>query len=291
MSPAHDYSLLLDPKTGRYDRVPYPRVVPSPDGRRALVWQGDNSVRYPLRLGVLDRATGSVRWSSFRGGPIENLTADSDGVWSPDGRIVMFTTGEKAPGPGVLILDADTLGGVAQTPGRPDGPSSTIDRLVVVSEFLDNNARGLAAVWTPDGTGLMMPLTRLDGNRHRFTSIGTWDLNGKLRSEVAVSYDADVQATDWFFSPDRSLLAVTGADGIAVFDTRTGALSRTVNPPAGNAVGWRDDGHLLVVDPGHLLHVVSLAGAVVKSVPVANVSPQRYRIGSVTGLPPDAVTL
>ena len=272
MSPAHNYSLLLDPRTGKYDRVPYPAVVPSPDGQRVLVWQGDNSLRYPLRVGVLDRATGSVRWVADDGTAFSDLSADSEGAWSPDGSRILFTVMSETHGDGVAILDIDTLNGFA----------------IEVPEFAGNNARGSAAVWTPDGTGFTMPLTRVE-NGHRLSSIGTWDLTGALRSNVTVSENVDVEAADLIFSPDRSLLAVTRADGIAVLDARTGIVSHTVTPK-GTLVGWRDDGHLVVVTPGHELRVVSLAGAVVKTVQVSKANPQRYRIGSASGVSPKAVT-
>jgi dipeptidyl aminopeptidase/acylaminoacyl peptidase len=265
MSPAHNYSLLLDPRTGKYDRVPYPTVVPAPDGQRVLVWQGDNSLRYPLRVGVLDRATGSVRWMADGAMPLNRLSAASDGEWSPDGRRILFTAED-----GVRILDADTLAAT----------------FVAVPGLAANNARGLAAVWTPDGTGFTMPLT--DGQR--FPAIRTWDLTGTVRADTAVSHDGDVEAVDWSFSPDRRLLAVTHATGVTVFDTRTGAVSRTVTPSAGILVGWRDGGHLVVVTAGPELRVVSLAGAVVRTVPLSDANPQRYRIGSASGVSPKAVT-
>jgi hypothetical protein len=191
--------------------------------------------------------------------------------------------------------DADTFdqppsSGPLNKPPHPPSQPATTNTLKTLLELDGNNARGAAADWTPDGTGITMPLTRAeDGHGQRLTAIGTWNITGGLRSTVAISYDADVEAADLFFSPDRSLLAVTNANGVTVFDTRTGALSHTVTTQ-GNLVGWRDDGHLLVAAPGHELQVVSLAGAVVKTVPLEEVNPQRYRIGSVAGLPATAVT-
>jgi hypothetical protein len=268
MSPAHDYSLVLNPETGRYDRMPYPRVVPSPDARRVLVWQGDNSVRYPLRVGVLDRATGSVGWAADGAMPLNRLSADSDGVWSPDGGRILFT-GDH----GASVLDAETL---AATP-------------VPVPGLDGDNARGLAAAWTPDGTGFTLPLTRVEeGRGHRLTVIRTWDLTGTVRGDVAVSYDANVEGADLSFSPDLGLLAVTRAAGIDVLDARTGTLARTVAVP-GALVGWRDAGHLVTVAADRLT-VVSLTGSTVRTVPLEKTMPQRYRIGSATGLPASTVT-
>jgi hypothetical protein len=281
MSPAHNYSLLLDPRTGTYQRVPYPTVVPSPDAQRVLVWKGDNSVRYPLRVGILDRATESVRWVADDAVPLGRLSAGSDGVWSPDGSRILFTVASATVGDGVGILDTGTLEAT----------------FVALPELAENNAAGLAAVWTPDGTGFTLPLTHIESERgRRFSAIRTWDLTGTVRSNVAVSYDTDVEAVDWSFSPDRSLLAVTHANGINLIDARTGVASSTVTTPVGSRLaGWRDTGHLLTVttdreaEPAHILQVVTLTGHVVKTGTLA-ASPQRFHIGPAVGLPGNAVT-
>lgn len=280
LSWAHNYSLLLDPTTGRYERVPYTVVIPSPDGRRTLVWQGDNSEKYPQRVGVLDRNAAQPRWLTADG---SSFAGASEGVWSPDGRRILFTTSrwKTAGGPGVVVVDADTL----------------VSTFVPVPEIEDGNANGLEAVWTPDGTGFVLALTTLrDNTGVTLSAIATWDLTGKARGTVPVGLPADVEASEFFFSADRMRLAVTTRDGAVLIDTTSGAVVRTVLGSDGShPIGWRDDGHLMTVttdresSPRHVLQVVDLDGRVVRTVPLPE-SGQRYRVGPIDGLPGNVET-
>lgn len=65
-NPVGDFSSVLDPESGTYERLPYHTVVPSPDGKWLFTAEGSGFDR----LGILDRATDEVSWlPGVRSGP------------------------------------------------------------------------------------------------------------------------------------------------------------------------------------------------------------------------------
>lgn len=232
-------SLLLDYRTGEYVRVPYRKAVPSPDGTRALVSSGNNSPVDPLRLGVLDIASGEVRW-------LEGYHGLRGAAWSPDGKEVLVTE----------IGDPDrALVGFAIVDGE------TFEAIFVHQADIvdpDINVDGHRYVWSPDGQEIV--LTRSTGWESSSESDLTWairfyDRSGALLRELPVSGPVAKEAA---FSPDGARIAIfnhhTGAP-IEIIDRYSGAVLRTLSVPGwdaeswGDLVGWADEGHLLVRSP------------------------------------------
>ncbi|MEV4626292.1 hypothetical protein AB0J90_08375 [Micromonospora sp. NPDC049523] len=297
-SPHFFYSLLLDYSTGRYERVAYPYVKPSPDGRRVLVTTYDDSATPPMRTGLMDRASGDVRW-------ISDATIGSslaENPWSPDGRWILLIDiqGERGFG----LLDPETLK-ITYVP-LPDVASQPEQRLNLV--------------WTPDGNGVAMMFTQVaDQPEDTVTGIRFYDLTGRVVRTVSTGPGA------YPFLPTLS----PGGGGIAlrtrsspqepfvitVVDSTTGAVRHTVTaPPGGSLLGWADEEHLLfqVVDSdqgpaqpsaattagatqSRQLVVVDLDGRVDHSVTLSAVDShqyfQRLFIGPSTGLPPTAAPI
>ncbi|MER5332605.1 hypothetical protein [Micromonospora sp. NPDC002717] len=275
--PADDYSLLLDPDTGEYDKVPFNEVVPSPDGSQVLVHEGDNSLAHPSRRGVLNRESGKVRWLPGSAG------YTSGASWSPDGRQILITNRPKAeddPGPGFLLVDAATLA----------------TRQVEVPDVSTQNTNGLAFVWTPDGTGVALTHSVSDSESEpgRVTGIGFYDLSGKRTRVLRVTGGSLDEGSG--FSPDGSRIALDnrfGSDRIQIVDAATGTVEEEFSvPTAGTVVGWYDSRHLIVKDYGDRdlterpsLKVVDLTGKVTKTVQLAEGSDtaQRVHVGSSLG--------
>ncbi|GGM51172.1 hypothetical protein GCM10011608_40080 [Micromonospora sonchi] len=276
MGPADDYSLLLDPSTGEYDKVPYNEVVPSPDGSQVVVHVGDNSPAYPSRRGVLDRESGQVRWLPGNAG------YTSGASWSPDGRQVLITNRPKhGGGDGFLLVDAATLD----------------VRQVEVPDVSTQNTNGLAFVWTPDGTGVALTHSVSDSESEpgRVTGIGFYDLSGKPTRTLRVTGGSLHDGGG--FSPDGSRIALDNPlvdDRIQIVDVVTGTIEQDFSvPTAGTVVGWYDNEHLIVKDYGDRdlterpsLKVVDLTGEVIQTVQLADGSDtaQRVYVGSSADL-------
>ncbi len=274
--PADDYSLLLDPDTGEYDKVPYNEVVPSPDGSQVLVHEGDNSLAHPSRRGVLNRESGEVRWLPGNAG------YTSGASWSPDGRQILITNRPKDNnGAGFLLVDAATLAA----------------EQVEVPDVSTQNTNGLAFVWAPDGTevALTHSVNVSESEPGRVTGIGFYDLAGKPTRTLPVNGGSLNEGSG--FSPDGSRIALDNRfvnDQIQIVDATTGAVQHEFSVPTADAVvGWYDDVHLILKDYGDRnlterpnLKVVDLTGKVTQTVPFAEGSDtaQRVFVGSSADL-------
>jgi len=277
--PADDRSLLLDPETGRYEEVPYTEVVPSPDGRQVLVRQGDNSRQHPLRAGVMDRATGQVRWIDTYAGALGR-----DGEWSPDGRRILLTERPKQGPWGFVIVDASTLEATfVEAPLAPE-----------------TDTLGLGFVWTPDGEHVALTLARNVGGElgtDAVTGIQFFDLSGRpvrtIEATGALSASTD-------FSPDGTRIALSdphGGEEVQIVTATTGqVVERVLLPTPGVIVGWYDDDHLMVRvfsdrdSRADTLQVVGLDGSVLRTVRLLDkgIDAKWVYVGSSDGLSPAA---
>jgi hypothetical protein len=275
--PADDTSLLLNPKTGSYDQLPYHSALPSPDGNRVLVHDGDNSVRHPSRAGILDRATGNVRWiGSYR-------PNDRSPAWSPDSRRVMFTRRPASGTAGFVLVDVETL----QT------------AFTAVPDVGNNNSLGLGLVWTPDGKAVALTLSHgadSEAQPDTVTGIRFYGPDGRPTRTVNV---ADGALSDGAgFSPDGSRIALSraGSGQLHIIDTITGATRQRLGLP-GEFLCWYDADHVVASSLGDSgrpeLKVVDLGGRTTRSVPLADQAKtaQRVHIGRSAGLTSQAARL
>ncbi|MGW0432278.1 WD40 repeat domain-containing protein [Micromonospora sp. NPDC003197] len=291
--PADDYSLLLNPRTGKYDRLNYNKAIPSPDGSRVLVGSGDNSLQYPSRLGIMDRTTGVVRWIEA---PDWYFGYSSIGGWSPDGRQILLSHKPKSGKPGFGLVDVDSL------------------RLTQVElpDLDTHDAAGLGLVWTPGGDEIALTLSEVfDERGHRVSGIRFYDLTGKaLRTIPATA----ALASDAAFSPDGTRMALTEVDygpeplTITIVDTATGAVRQTLTAPSGTELlGWRDNRHLAARVYGASssdasagpsqgaalqgrLSVIDLTGRETHRMSLPDELAQQIYIGPATGLPAGSAT-
>jgi hypothetical protein len=278
-SPAFNYSMLLDQKTGTYRRVPFRTVIPSPDGERVLVGTGDNSAAYPTRVGIMDRANGVVRW--LPSGEIDGFPGNADdGRWSPDGRRILFRFSPRVGLAGVVVVDAEKL-------------SAEFAPMPHVSVGDGNLA------WTPDSTGFAVTeaVSPDESNAYEARGVQFFGLDGWPRRTLAVP-DPDLWATP-SFSPGGQL-ALSGPTGddrplsVALVDPDTGAVRARFDVDGrGLVIGWVDEGHLLLCtfdgrDAQHL-QVVDLTGKVTKRlVPPDGAAGGQITIGPAAGLPRSA---
>ncbi|SNT56871.1 hypothetical protein SAMN05421812_11044 [Asanoa hainanensis] len=275
-SPAFNYSLLLDRATGKYERIAYRYAMPSPDGERVLVAVGDNSAPHPSRVGIMNRATGSVRWFPDIPGTV------GDGVWSPDGKRVAFRNTSKSGPITALVADAETL---------------TSDE-VPLPDFREGDVR---MRWTPDSAGFAITLARSpdEATAAQASEVRYYGLDGKQRHSLPVP-DASFTAAPAFSAGGQ--LAVSGPKGgdgpleVAIVDPQSGAVhSRFTLAESGAIVDWVGEAHLLVRTFGRQaeqLKLVGLDGVVVKELtPPEDVFAQQIFVGPADGLPDSAADL
>ncbi|MGI5147252.1 TolB family protein [Plantactinospora sp. CA-294935] len=234
-SPNFQYSLLLNVKTGRYDRVPYRYAMPSPDGGQVLVATGDNSLRYPTRVGVLDRATGNVRWITDSSGTSDARFPgySSDGRWSPDGQRILLTYMPRTGTPGFLLVDSETL----------------TTTFVPLPDLAAQNEQVTGLLWTPDSNGLALTLS-MSVDDPTVAGIRFYDLAGRVVRTVPAGGGPLDEGS--FFPDGRQLALASDPDGVrqtsvTVIDPVTGSIKHSFTVPlSGDLIGWRDHQHLLI---------------------------------------------
>jgi len=274
-SPAFNYSLLLDPEKGTYQRVDYRFAMPSPEGDRVLVSVGDNSAAHPSRSGIMNRATGTVRW-------FPDIPGNAgDGVWSPDGRRVAFRNTSKSGPITAVIADAETL--------RSEE--------VPLPDFREGDVR---MRWTPDSDGFAITLvsSRSEAAQAEASEVRFYGLDGARRGSIPVP-DATFTAAPTFSAGGQ--LALSGPMGgggplsVAVVDPATGAVrSHFALRETGQIVDWVGESQLLVrtYTDRERLQLVDLDGTVVKQfTPPDDIFAQEIHVGSAAGLPDSAIDL
>jgi hypothetical protein len=265
------YSLVLDPKTGKYERMPYWRVRPSPDGRRALVWE-----QGPFKVGVWERRTGTVRW--FKAGSDLGDT----GEWSRDGKRILFTSTPETGHPVMMLADPDTM---------------TLTRVNLPDRKPGSECVFMQLVFTPDSEGVAESAHCKAGGQWGVSGIRTYDLTGKRKGAIPAT---EPMAGPIAYSPDGTmiLLAADRHRAAIVIDAATGAerpkLPLTIaagTPGSVGIIGWYDDQHLAVYsinDPYSdnakaSLLVVDLAGTTVETLPVPAYLTNEVVLGTVRG--------
>ena len=222
----HNTSLVLNPKTGRYDTLPYLSAVPSPDGTRLLL----QSSTYPNPVGVQNRDTGAIRW----------VTGDFGGRaghWSPDGKSILITALPKDGAYGFAIADATTLN----------------VRFVPLADSEGSNAQGMDMVWAPDGRHVALTLSHNKGESDGEKVIGIrfYDLNGHPVGTIQAGQSLKSTSD---FSPDGKLIALSAVNRrapIQIIDAGTGTVQHTCTATAGSVmVGWYDQQRLVLRSPG-----------------------------------------
>jgi len=291
--PADDVSLVLNTTTGRYDEIPYPEAIPSPDGRRFLVTTGDNGQEHPTRAGVLTLATGKVRWITGYGG------FDQHPTWSPTGDRVLYTRQSKDGASGFVLVDVTTL---RETFVPVSDPEARDGNLAL-------RATGLKFVWVPDGRQVVRTLSTNAADESlpgKVVGLRYYGLDGKPARTVSTSAGALSNGSD--ISPDGSAVALWtwGGGEVVIIDP----AARTVRgrfpllQPGNWVVGWYDAEHLILVsydDTGAEevtgeLRVVTVTGQVVRTValperlPATAGTPIIY-VGSAAELGPAAAAL
>ena len=268
-----DSSLLLDPTTGTYRQLPHGRVLPAPRGDRLLVVDGNGP---DDRIGVLDQADAPVRWIDTA------LTCASDrAAWSPDGNRIVVTCLPKDGPNGFAIIDAATLTGA----------------FVELPDTTSHNSMGLKLLWTPEGNNLVLTLSRAVGNENlpdKVDGLRFYGLDGTaIRTVLATA----ALAASSGFSPDgtRAALFSIGDNAIQIVNLTTGKVEQTV--PAytrlANLIGWYDNEHLVLEVAGadRELRVLTLTGAIARTVPIAHALRGSAIIGPADGLTGPAAQL
>jgi hypothetical protein len=250
-----DESYLLDRTTGRYVTVPYCGVVPAPNGRLAVVADGDPTKGRPERQGVMDLATRHVRWIPGHTGSVS---------WAPDSRHFALIPALSYSG---VVVDAQALSSEPlEIPNRLGEPDT------VLAWRQDGSMTRLRCRGCPPGH-LSGPGTLLAGSHY-----------GSPTHGVGVVNDARSLTSMPILSPDGTELAVARMErrekGMTfyaqILDARTGAYHGRVDlQPYTDLVGWYDRDHLLArvlpfpdksVHYGVVLQVLDRRGHVLRTV-------------------------
>ena len=261
-------TLLLDPTTGRYHRVPY-TVLLSPDLQNAVVGTGD-------RVGLVDRAKllregkSAIKWLDF---PLGNGLA-----WSPDGTALVITSIEKTGGTPAFTAHRYTLatGTVTDTPIKLDLLGSAVGWAADSERYLallngaqtrDTVEPGALRYIAPDGT--LGKRVEVEGGL-----IGGAESYSPSRKYV-IGYAAGVMSVSRLPSP--------------VIDLERGTLVGSLRADA-HPIGWYDDRSAVLLDPGpgnrSVLEVVDVTtNKIVKRVELPRASGLvTLQIGSSAGL-------
>jgi hypothetical protein len=284
------FSLLLNHRSGQYRRVPYCDVAPSPDGSRALVHDTDGSDAHLAQTGVLDLATGRVRWIDGYNGA---------GAWSPDSRRILLTGGPAG------------LSQQASTEPRNNG-FVLMDAADLRPTFFPvpdaSNGLGARGVWTPDGQAIAISICACpSGAVHNgpwpVTGIRLYDLRGHQLRTLPATAGLWSEAA---FSPDGTAMALTAEDSprhpsVQIADARTGAVRQSVPLLDDQFIGWYDADHLIVRSGPErgsttsALRIVDLRGHIVRTVPLRPGDPGEQSVGlsvgSAAGVPDPSHTL
>jgi hypothetical protein len=264
--PAEDTSLVLNLATGEYESLPYHTVVPSPDGARLFVVDGDNSAAHPTRMGIMDRTTREVRWlpgdHGYQGGA----------TWSYDSTRVLLVDQPRAGKPGFTVIDSYTLTTTSGT--LPDPPTA---------------GDTVGMFWAPGNQELLRVVSSPDGDGGVATRVYRYTVDGTLVGLLAF---ASKPASTAQMSRAGLRLLVSGPAGDEVIDTSGGEPSTAIDLTGYTPVGWADEGHILVtpIDPTRSeplrVLMLDLAGAVVGSVPLPQglTQFQSIVVGSSSGL-------
>jgi Tol biopolymer transport system component len=219
----------------------------------------------------------AVHWWSCNGG------SEGAPTWSPDGRKVAFAR-EGDCDVEVIVVNADGSGARVLAHAFAEWPDWSPDGREVLVETHDGLAveptgggpprlvhRGSSdegGAWSPDGSLIAFThgfLASAGGDYQSTLYVVGRDGTGLRR---VVGHSCDPGTPDW--SPDGSLLAVGCADGVYIFDLRTGAYRRVFkvefgfDPPKPS---WSPDGRSLAYidsDEGGLYVVPAIGAAQVR---------------------------
>lgn len=243
-------AMVLDRHAGRYRSIPHVRLLwPAPSGR-IVAFSADDNAHYN-QVGLLDLDTGRTEWIQQ-----ESLQAPQ---WSPDGRRLLFTTGE-----GFVVLEVSTrratphavdsatypcsaeclftwqpdgeqVGRPVDDPGGPEPPEGAPDvpaRKGVQLFAADTgqptkllptrgDPRGTEA-WSPGGRYVLL------GERDRGARQLVEVTSGKV---VRTFPESSWDGVSLYFTDDDHLLAIRG-DGASSIAIDTGRVVAEVSLPA-----------------------------------------------------------
>jgi hypothetical protein len=222
-------SYVLDRRTGRYETVGYCGVVPSPDGRLAVVADGDPSAGRPERQGIMDLATGRVRWIPGRTGAAS---------WAPNSRRLLLLAPDGGTRSYVVEVSDPASSTEVTVPGPPDRP---IEVPVWRSDSTISVLRCRGCPPEPSRIPIETPLlpgAYGAGGRHQVVVIA-----GRPWSPLPITSPDGTEVA----VPRKMVRKVQGvASYLQILDARTGAYRGRIDlPDQTELVGWYDDDHLV----------------------------------------------